>query len=329
MQLTTEQVLVILIENSISNSKQMLLRWAREGKLKGEYISRKEGLRFESEDVEKFIKSRKGIDVAVVPLEEKKVIESSEELLNEHKKKIKQLTKQNKEFLKVNEDLRNQLKEIGLNEDTNKSPKHQSYELSITNKEFLVFSDEQREEMINKKVQEFLLKEPFEKITKKAYEKLVYSLAGLWADSKELDKKVKFLEEQNKELAFIALEQRVTKEERMVLKGLGVSLADIIKNLPNKEDVVRKIEVLDTRYNVISIKFEYKTNYYVGVIKNRNYFREKILDNWGLTDVKNTKSKRSMQEKSIDKIEHDVIRKTFEELYRLETEHGKSFFLIV
>ncbi|QST02847.1 hypothetical protein IMZ31_20060 (plasmid) [Pontibacillus sp. ALD_SL1] len=53
--MTTDEVVVELKKAGITESKQVVLRFVREGRLQGKILTRKRGYRFKKEDVETFI----------------------------------------------------------------------------------------------------------------------------------------------------------------------------------------------------------------------------------------------------------------------------------
>lgn len=61
MNYTVTEALERLNEEGITKSEQVVRRWLRSGKLKGEQISRKKGWQIEKEDLEAFIRVRKFI----------------------------------------------------------------------------------------------------------------------------------------------------------------------------------------------------------------------------------------------------------------------------
>ncbi|WP_209125449.1 hypothetical protein [Alkalihalobacillus sp. BA299] len=85
------------------------------------------------------------------------------------------------------------------------------------------------------------LRKPFDELTESDYNKMIFGAASLLVDSCLQDKKIEELKQEIEELKLLA-RKSVTKEDRMVLKGLGVSISEITDKLPDKLTVLKGLK---------------------------------------------------------------------------------------
>lgn len=181
-------------------------------------------------------------------------------------------------------------------------------------------------DLVEEKYQESI--EKFEELTEEGYEKLMYSLSSLFVENKELRQQIQQLKEENEELQLQADKVRVTKEERMVLKGLGVSVGEILKHsFVSKDESVGRLSVTELDgLDKISVSFSIKNEMYSAVVQpTKRYFSDEKPLSWEVAAVKKISSNRPLGEKKVQAIAYDVLHQTFLYLYEQESNKKQAF----
>ncbi|MGG0545255.1 hypothetical protein ABEY63_25615 [Priestia aryabhattai] len=320
--LTIKETFEILKGLGITKNEQVVRRWAR-GEVKGKKLkstpppknATKIGYRIRKKDLESFIQQH-------TKLQEKSLIkETSNDEIQQLKDEISRLQKEN-------ESLQSQLEKKSNENSNEKSNKKNEVLFDDSIKEEYQESNDTEETLFNKEVQKKYQEsiENFEDITEEKYERLIYTLASFFVEKKEDAKRIEQLEEENYELKLQADKIRTTPEQRKVLKGLGVSIDDILSHCSSKEEErVDRLEVLSADVDEIKVTFKYKGENYVALVsqKHASYLKEHMQ--WTIYIVKKIRTNRKMAKKKIQLIEYDVIRQTFNALYKKESNEKKPF----
>lgn len=302
-EFTVKEAFYILKELKMTKNEQIVRRWVR-GEVKGKELkstpppkgSAKIGHRIKKEDLEDFIQKHLKTEVPsfLQPIQDKKV--------NQLQESINQLKKEND----------------SLKKEANKKSNGKG-----------IKKEENLSKLVTKKYEESL--QDFNKITEDDYQRLIESMSFLYVENQENKSLIKELEEKNNELMLLADQIRPTVEQRKVLKGLGVSIYDIMSHCSSpKNESVYRLNVEYVGVDEITVTFDYGKgkvrDRYVGIISTRYpSYSSKSLTHWMLGRVKKISSKRDMPTTKISLIEYDVLSTTFNLLYEQETRENQPF----
>lgn len=182
-------------------------------------------------------------------------------------------------------------------------------------------------ERVQKKYQEAI--KDFKDVTEQEYKTTIETMAWIFVENEDYKYHIKLLDEQIKDLMLQNRQSRVTLEQRQVLKRLGVSIHDILTNCPTKEkETVSRLEVLDVRGDSIKVQFKCEKGEYIGyVTPYDSSWRDENAAKWELFrgEKLHTKRKTKMTEKVRESVQYDVLRKTFKELFKQETNKNEAF----
>ena len=319
---SVKEAFLILKSWGLTKSEQIVRRWIR-GEVPGKKLisiappnnATKLGHKIKKEDLEDFL--QKHVKKDLVSRSNEKVTRSKHEEVQNLKDTIKRL------------EAENSLLKIGNNKSNDKTPEESKNELSIMgNCKKIRLSAEEIDKILNDKYKEVKDNKLFVNLTEKAYDRLLYSLASQFAEGVATEYEIKRLKEEVEELNLLAGKKIVTIEDRMVLKGLGVSIGEIIKKLPDKKDDVSSLVVLGANRDSIKIRFYYNKSYYTAEVKLYSWgARGERLDKWTLKNMVKTATNKPAKDTTIKKIVHSTIKQTFEKLYELEQKSNQSFYL--
>lgn len=308
---SVKEAFLILKSYGLTKNEQIVRRWIR-GEVPGKKLksiappnnATKIGHKIKREYLEEFILKHTKPDIVIGS---NNIVTRTERVDVQKKEEIEKLIEENALLMMSN----------------NKSNKNSNKKRILTEAEI--------EKVLEDKYQEVKSNKLFADLTEDALDKLLYTLASQFADGVAADHEIKMLKEQIEELNLLACKTRVTTEDRMVLKGLGVSIGEIIKNLPVKEDDVRRLEVLGTSRDSIKIKFYYNKSYYSAEVRTRiQYLRkDEKANKWTVNNMVKSTTNKPVRDSTLNKIIHSAVKQTFEKLYDLEQKKNKSFYYCI
>ncbi|MEH6949134.1 hypothetical protein V7068_19105 [Bacillus sp. JJ634] len=168
----------------------------------------------------------------------------------------------------------------------------------------------------------------FNNLTEEEYHRIIYTADALFTNNQELKQEIQQLKEEKEELRLQAGKIQVTKEDRMALRGLGISVGCILKNVSiPKEETVHNLVVKEMPdVDKISVAFRYKGEWYKGIVQpGKHYSSNDIPKLWELTNVIKIETSRHVRDKKVRSFTYDVLYQTFVYLYEKERESNLPF----